>query len=198
MCCSQSWLCSNIIGIIQCILTVFAIILACYIPKRIMWHQIYSDLIKEYRSYDFGIAVQGIVEFFINDCKSNISNIKIEYEYRYIREIGIGRIKTSQPQLCLHYQRRLLSQFFYQLDLCARTPCYYIGKKRVLKDFTKNEANLIRIIYLINKAIDESDIVKKDISCDFPLSAGKGMGLNKWLSHLYSLLKQNSIHMGDC
>ena len=195
MCCSQSWLCSNIVGLIQCILAVIAIVLACYIPKRIMWQQIYSDLIKEYRSYDFGVAVQGIVEFFINDCKSNIDNIKTEYEYRYIREIGLGRIKTAQPQLCLHYQRRLLSQFFYQLDLCAKT-CF-IGQKQVLKDFTKNEANLIRIIYLINKAIDESNIVKKDISCDFPLSTGKGKGLNKWLSHIYSLLKQNSIHMGE-
>ncbi len=195
MCCPQFWFCFDIIGLIQCILSVIAIGLAWLIPTRIMWHQTYSDLIKEYRSYDFGVAVQGLVEFFINDCKSSIDNIKTEYEHRYLQEIGLGRIKTTQPQLCLHYQRRLLSQFFYQLDLCAKT--HFIGQKQVLKDFSKNEANLVRIIYLINNAIDESDIVKKDISCDSSLSSSKGKGLNKSLSHIYSLLKHNSTYMGE-
>lgn len=195
MYCLWCWLCKNYLGIIQCILALIACFLAWFIPKRIMWHQTYSDLIKEYRSYDFGVAVQGIIEFFTKNCKSDIDNIKMEYEYRYRNEIDLGKIKTTPPQLCLHYQRRLLAQFFYQLDLCSRT--IFVGKKRILKDFTKNEANLIRILYLINNAIEESDIIKKNISCEFSLSAEKGKGLNGWLSHLYSILKNNKAHMGD-
>ena len=194
VCCLQCWFCSHSFEIIQCFFALIACFLAWFIPKRIMWHQAYSDLIRDYRSYDFGVAVQGIVEFFTEDCKSDIDNIKLEYETRFQNEVSNDKIKTMAPQLCLHYQRRLLAQFFYQLDLCSRT--IFVGKKRILKDFTKNEANIIQILYLINNAIEESDIIKKDISCEFSLSAGKGKGLNRWLSHIYSLLKNNSRHMG--
>lgn len=193
MYCLWCWLCKNYLGIIQCILALIACFLAWFIPKRIMWHQTYSDLIRDYRSYDFGVAVQGIVEFFTEDCKSNIDNIKLKYENRFQNEVSNGKIKTTSPQLCLHYQRRLLAQFFYQLDLCARK--HYL-RDRVLNDFTKNEANLIRILYLIDNAIEESDTIKKDIGCEFSLSAGKGKGLNRWLSHIYLLLKNNSKYMG--
>ncbi|MDE6746665.1 MAG: hypothetical protein K2J72_08520 [Oscillospiraceae bacterium] len=164
--------------------------LACLIPKRIMWEQSYSSLLSDYRSYDFGIAVQGIVEFFAVDCKSNVKNIKREYERRFREDIK--EIREKSPELCLHYQRRLLAQFYYQLDLCARSP--FIGKRRVRRDFTSREADIVRLLYLMGSAVNESDILFKDISCDerVPRSA---RGLSRPLVDIYRVLKESKPYM---
>lgn len=176
--------------IIQIVLAAVTCVLAWFIPKRIMWEQTYSTLISDYRSYDFGIAVQGIVEFFTNDCKSDVKNIRREYERRFNEDIK--EINERSPELCLHYQRRLLVQFYCQLDLCARSP--FIGEKRVRRDFTKSEANLVQILFLMDKAVDESGVLKKDISCDerIPRNA---KGINRYLRDIYQVLKMSKPYM---
>lgn len=175
---------------IQAALAFIACVLAWLIPKRIMWEQTYSSLLSDYRSYGFGIAVQGIVEFFAVDCKSDVKKIKVEYERRFREDIKGIREKSSE--LCLHYQRRLLAQFYYQLDLCARSP--FIGKRRVRRDFTKREANIVRLLYLIGRAGNESDILFKDISCDEHVSRN-AKGLNRYLADVYNVLKSSKPYM---
>ncbi|MDE7228274.1 MAG: hypothetical protein K2N31_08120 [Treponemataceae bacterium] len=209
--------CEQMIGIIQIALSVVACVLAWFIPKRIMWEQTYSSLMSDYRSYDFGIAVQGIVEFFAVDCKSDVKNIKGAYERRFVRDVydldldsdlhGTFSLETvreklkgrnpaeiceKSPDLCLHYQRRLLAQFYYQLDLCARSP--FIGKRRVCRDFTSREANTARLLYLMGMAVDESGVLFKDISCGerMPRSA---RGLNGYLADIYHLLRASKPYM---
>lgn len=176
--------------IIQIALSVIACVFAWFIPKRIMWEQTYSSLLSDYRSYDFGIAVQGIVEFFAVDCKYDVKNIKEAYERRFREDIK--EIREKSPDLCLHYQRRLLAQFYYQLDLCARTP--FIGKRRVRRDFTSREANIVRLLYLMGRAGDESDILFKDISCDEHVSRS-ARGLNRYLADIYRVLKSSKPYM---
>ncbi len=180
----------NTLDLIQIALAVVACVLAWLIPKRIMWEQTYSSLSSDYRSYDFGIAVQGIVEFFVRDCKSDVKNIKREYERRF--EEDIKEIREKSPELCLHYQRRLLAQFFYQLDLCAHSP--FIGKRRVRRDFTSHEADILRLLYLMGMAVLDSDVLFKDISCDerVPRNA---KGLNCYLADLYHVLKESKPYM---
>ena len=174
------------------LLSLFAICLAWLIPKRIMWEQTYSALITDYRSYDFAVAVQGIVEFFVNQCKSNPENIRSEYEGQFKKDIE--NLNQKSPKLCLHYQRRLLAQFFYQLDLCAHSP--FIGKHRVCRDFTKGEANLVRILFLMDKVIDESKILKKDLTCDFRVPAARRTkGMNHYLSDIYAIIRQSKPWM---
>lgn len=202
-----------ITGILQTVLAAIACALAWIIPKRIMWEQTYSGLIHDYRSYDFAVAVQGIVEFFSIECQNSVKRIPLEYKKRFLSDIyGLQntqintledlRQKVTIPkrenitpsEACLHYQRRLLAQFFYQLDLCARS--IFIGKRRVTKDFTQGEANLIRILFLIDNAIDESEILKKDISCDFRMPRHeRTRGMNKYLSHIYSVLRKSKPYM---
>lgn len=179
------------IGIIQAILAFASCVFAWFIPKRIMWEQSYSSLLSDYRSYDFGIAVQGIVEFFAVDCKSDVKNIKQEYERRFREDIELG-IRVKSPELCLHYQRRLLAQFYYQLDLCART--IFIGKRRVRRDFTRREADIVRLLYLMGREVDESDVLFKDISCNerVPRSA---KGLSRYLADMYRVLKESKPYM---
>ncbi len=201
-----------ITGILQTVLAAIACALAWIIPKRIMWEQTYSGLIHDYRSYDFAVAVQGIVEFFSIECQNSVKRIPLEYKKRFLSDIyglqntQINTLEDLQknakslnfnqesPDACLHYQHRLLAQFFYQLDLCART--IFIGKRRVTKDFTQGEANLIRILFLIDNAIDESEILKKDISCDFRMPRHeRTRGMNKYLSHIYSVLRKSKPYM---
>ena len=213
----------TMIDILQCIFAFAACVLAWFIPKKIMWEQSYSTLIADYRSYDFAIAVQGIVEFFAVDCKSNVDKIKEEYERRFVRDVygldldkdlngkfSVEKVKEKlnekktawaekciepnqkSPKLCLHYQRRLLAQFFYQLDLCARS--HFIRKKRIYRDFTKGETNLVRLLFLMDRAVDESDVLFKDISCDERVPR-KAKGMNHYLADIYRVLKNSKPHM---
>lgn len=76
---------SNIIGIIQIVFAVIACVLAWFIPKRIMWEQKYSSLSDDYRSYDFAVAVQNIIEFFVITCKSDIENIPKNMKSAFLR-----------------------------------------------------------------------------------------------------------------
>ena len=160
---------SLILGIIQCIFASIACILAWFIPKRIMWEQNYSTLGNEYRTYDFAVAIQSIIEFFVITCKSDVE-------------------KT------LHYNKRILTQYFHELALCAKSP--FIGKRRVQKDFTSSEAKIMKILFLMNKAVDDSDLLYKDISCDFRMpSPNRGKGMYKDLAYLYSILKRSNRFM---
>ena len=211
---------NNTLDILQCIfagisvvLAIVACVFAYRIPKKIMWEQSYSTLIADYRSYDFAIAVQGIVEFFVVDCKSKAENIKSEYERRFVRDVyGLNlkedlnsefrvdkltqnwnlELNQKSPELCLHYQRRLLAQFFYQLDLCARS--HFISKKRICRDFTKGETNLVQLLFLMNRAVDESDVLKKDISCDERVPR-RARGMNGYLADIYRVLKDSKPYM---
>lgn len=202
---------------IQAALAFIACVLAWFIPKRIMWEQTYSSLMSDYRSYDFGIALQGIVEFFVVDCKSDVKKIKVEYERRFVRDVyGLDldsdlhgkfspeavreKLKerkfegncAKSPELCLHYQRRLLAQFYYQLDLCART--VFIGKRRVCRDFTTRESNIARLLYLMGMAVDGSNVLFKDVSCDEHVSRN-AKGLNRYLADIYRMLKASKPYM---
>jgi len=103
------------------------------------------------------LAVQGIVEFFTIDCKNDSNKIKDMYEKRFIKEIYgndflkkgksneeilkelkeqvslTGKQTLSENNKTLHFQRRILAQFFCDLDICARS--IFIGKKTCVKGF---------------------------------------------------------------
>ena len=180
--------------IIQTISSVLAVIFAIYIPEKIKWGQRYSQLLSDYRGYDFAVAVQGVIQFFTKDCKSDVERIKTEYKKRFDKEIEHPIDNSVSSEQILHYQRRLLNQFYYELELCAATPL--IGKRRVSRDFTKNEANIIKIVYFMNKAVEESPELYKDISTfeHVPKSTVSN-GMNKYILRLYELLKNQGKFM---
>ena len=122
--------------------------------------------------------------------KASMADLK-----KYYRKYS-GEVKFTQkdPSVCLHYQRRLLAQFFNQLDWCARYSPFY--RRRVQKDFTCNEAKMIRILMAMNEEIDSDEILKKDLSCDFRVRPEKSVkGLNNYLAHLYHLLNKSKPFM---
>lgn len=204
--------------IIQCILSATSIVVAYLIPKRIMWQQKYENLLSEYRGYDYAAAVQGIVEFFTIDCKNDSNKIKDMYEKRFIKEIYgndflkkgksneeilkelkeqvslTGKQTLSENNKTLHFQRRILAQFFCDLDICARS--IFIGKKRVSKDFTCRESDIVKILILIGKAIEGSPILMKSISCSEIINSPiYYKGANRYLSHMYTILRKTKKYM---
>ena len=208
---------SLILGIIQCIFAFIACILAWFIPKRIMWEQNYSTLGNEYRTYDFAVAIQSIIEFFVITCKSDVEKIAYEYKKRFLKDMygesfaGLVslddetileklrnekslKIGNCAVEKTLHNNKRILTQYFHELALCAKSP--FIGKRRVQKDFTSSEAKIMKILFLMNKAVDDSDLLYKDISCDFRMpSPNRGKGMYKDLAYLYSILKRSNRFM---
>ena len=192
--------------VLQTIFSAIAIIVALIIPEKIKWNQMYSNLISEYRSYDFAIAVQRIIEFFVFECESDVSKIPEKYRETFLNEIygksnvSIKSLDDIKNNYCsknccqidsdktLHFQRRLLTQFYWDLDVCLKS--IYVGKKRVLKDFTKGEANIIRILYFMNEAVDNDDLLYKDINC-YEQVPSKSKGINNSLCHLYKVLKKS-------
>lgn len=190
---------SDIISVLQLAVGLAGLFFAWYIPNKIMWEQTYSSLISDYRGYDFAAAVQGIIHFFRKKCNCDVGKIKTEYE-KIFRQEFIDKRNDSEPPLSgcceiqknLHYQRRLLTQFYYQLDLCARTSWLFIGEKRVQRDFTKCEADILKILFYMNQTVDESDILFVDISTDVRIRRHNHVkGINGYISHIAGLLSKS-------
>ena len=203
---------TDCITILIAFLTLIATI---YIPKRIMQEQTYQGLLSDCRSYDYAVAIQSVIEFFTVECKGDINNVAEKYKERFFNDMyGVpysknielsdiqnwyssgykDSIAQKEPSLCLHYQRRFLAQFFYQLDLCARFSQSY--RKRIQRDFTTSEANLIRILIAIDEEINADDILKKSLDCDFRVRQAKYVrGMNTFLAHLYHILRESKPQM---
>lgn len=178
-----------IIPMLQLVFAIAACVLAYYIPDRIKWEQIYYNLFVEYRSHSFGMAIKSLSDFFVDDCNRDMAQIPREYLKRYeddFRKLQCGDIELER---ILHFQRRMLTQYFYHLDLCAKSP--RIGEKRVQTDFTKNEAHILKILYYMNKAVEESSSLFKDISSDERMPPSERVkGMNNYITHLYELLRK--------
>lgn len=181
----------DLMQIIQTVGSVIACILAFWIPKKIKWEQLYSQLLSDYCGYDIGAAIIGIVHFFHLNCSNDINKIQPAYNELYKQQFDLSvntnnHFKVSNEQN-IHLQRRLLVQFYCQLDLCARSP--FIGKKRVQKDFTSKEANLLKILYYMNEAASEEPIFMDITTAD---RVRKDMtGINLYIAHMYYLLRDS-------
>ena len=178
-----------IIPITQTLASIIACILAIWIPKKISWEQLYSNLLIDYYSYDFGAAIMGVVLFFNRNCENDIEKVRGEY-IKQVKELfsdGCFEQSTVSNDNNLYYQRRLLTQFYYQLDLCARS--HFIGQKRIQKDFSSKEANLLKVLFYMNEASTSPEIFM-DISTDDRLPK-KTKGINSYIKHIYWILKSS-------
>ena len=128
-----------------------AILAALYIPKKMMNNQIYADLISEYRSPAIGQAIISVIAFYTNDCNSDVEMIEKKYFERYETDKQNGKYENS-----LHFQRRLLSQYYYQLAALRYQGGRFtrLSKKKVREDFTAREAKLLSLLSYMNKAAE--------------------------------------------
>lgn len=114
---------TEIVTMIQTVFSVLGFIAAILIPEKIKWEQTYSSLLSDYRGYDFAAAIQGIINFFHDDCERNIERIPKVYKEKYGNKAEKENLSNDKN---LHYQRRLLNEFYWQLYECAKSP--WIGK----------------------------------------------------------------------
>lgn len=180
------------------ILSFLAFIAAIFIPEKIKWEQTYSTLLSDYRSYDFAAAVQGVVDFFTIRCGNDIERIREEYEslfQKYSRKLN--KSVPVSNDMNLHFQRRLLTTYFWQLNQCTKSfGSVFIGKRRIRKDFTVNEAKIAKIVFFMNKAVDESDILFKDISTTDIMPKAKNVkGINAAVASIYSILRKSKRYI---
>ena len=128
-----------------------AILAALYIPKKMMNNQIYADVIREYRSPAIGQAIISVIAFYTNDCNSDVEMIEKKYFERYETDKQNGKYENS-----LHFQRRLLSQYYYQLAALRYQGGWFtrLSKKKVREDFTAREAKLLSLLSYMNKAAE--------------------------------------------
>ncbi|MDR2052622.1 MAG: hypothetical protein LBP80_04330 [Treponema sp.] len=108
---------SNAIQALSAVCSAAAVVLAVYIPRRIMINQLYAGLYQEYRSPEMGEAIFSIFRFYVEDCENCIANIAGKYEEKYKEEIEIP-LKNKQTvdyAKTLHFQRRLLAHFFWNI-----------------------------------------------------------------------------------
>lgn len=182
---------SSMTDIISIILSFFSLVVTIYISKKISWEQFYNSLMTEYRSIEFGRAMQNVIHFYTETCGSDVNRIKEEYEKKFIEEV-----LPSKKENSLHYDRRLLAQFFVDLDKCANTPWYYIGKKRVIRDFTSGTKKLVAILYFMGCAIDSSSIMFKELEINERVPKSKNKkGMNKYLLSMYETLTTSKKYM---
>lgn len=154
-----------------------------YIPEKMMNNQLYAGLITEYREPEIGEAVIAVIDFYTNDCNSDITRIEDEYLKRYEKEVApldkekrinhyiqeseavdINRQDTKcnnkEFKNTLHFQRRLLSQYYYQLAALRYEGCRLtrLSQEKVREDFTAREAKLLRLLIEMNKAAEKKFI----------------------------------------
>ena len=174
------------IDVFTLIIAILTFIATITIPHRIKWEQFYQQLLSDYRSHDFGVAIMEIGLFFHDNCSNDVSNIPKEYAARFNHDFYTDKENVSKEHN-LHYQRRLLTQFYYQLDLCAKP--FRIGKKRIQRDFTSRESDLLKILFYMNEASQQSDVFI-DITTPDRIGPCK-KGMNSYIKDMYSILKES-------
>ncbi|MEE0999450.1 MAG: hypothetical protein UIH41_07305, partial [Treponemataceae bacterium] len=73
----------TVCDIISVILSILSLIFTIYISKKISWEQFYSSLMTEYRSIEFGRAMQNVIHFYTETCGSDVNRIQEEYEKKF-------------------------------------------------------------------------------------------------------------------
>jgi hypothetical protein len=132
-------------------------------------------MIKEYRSAEMGGAIFSIFSFYVTDCKNNIHAIAGEYKKKYEEQIGkpFGKGESINYAGTLHFQRRLIAQFYSDLARLRYEERFpRLSMKCLRQWFTPREATLLALIlHMVKPAIT----VFKEAR-DVPRTAGHGRG----------------------
>lgn len=109
----------DVYSMIQTIFSVLGFFVAVFIPVWIMHNQRYENLLQNYLSADFVAAIKGVVDFFKNDCNSDVTQIAAAYKKRFEKDFKKSNKEsddksecTKEPSQILHFQRSMLNNFF--------------------------------------------------------------------------------------
>lgn len=181
--------------ILSFIVAIITLVVTISIPIQIMKVQKYTNLMTTYESFEFSHAFQSVINFFYDDCDCDTSKVSEKYYERFKKDFEDLKNKDfkKDKQDILHYQRRLLNDYFLELEMC-RSSSWFL-KSKIRKDWTVSEAYVCKILVFMNKAVDDNPQIFKDISSIRHDRMPKVSGLNKYLVRFYNVLKQESPDM---
>jgi hypothetical protein len=149
------------------LLSVAALLAALYIPRKIMVDQTFSSLVTQYRSPEMGFAILSIFDFYKKNCESSPNLIEKKYMARYNREIRnpmkLG--KKIDPEKTLHFQRRTIAYFYWELaNLYFNSKLPGLSKKQLYQMIEKNERSLISLVLQTSGAVEKCFIHPDNIA----------------------------------
>jgi hypothetical protein len=140
---------SLVISAAALVVALVTLYFAIRIPRKIMVDQRYSDLLQEYRSSEMGGAILSVCHFYVTDCGKDVKAIGDKYNEIYEEQIR-KPLKCGKPidyAQTLHFQRRLIAQFYYDMAyLRYNLHCPRLSRKQLQYWFTESEVNLLAII----------------------------------------------------
>lgn len=181
---------SSIIGVFVAIIS---LVVAVFIPVWIMHNQRYENLLQNYLSTDFAAAIKSVVDFFKDDCNSDVNQIADAYKERFEEDFKIKNKtldKNKQSSDILHYQRIMLNNFFWGLSSCTKQNPFL--RHKLKNEFTKNEAYICKILIYMNLAVDSNPEFFKDVSDVKYEPMPKTRGMSSALNNIYEILKDQS------
>lgn len=170
-------------------LSIITIIVTIYIPIRIMKFQRYNDLASAYRSIEFGHAQQCVIDFFYRDCNCDVNRIAQKYTERFNSDFEKLKQGKIEPQNVLHYQRRLLNNYYTELEINRKSDLCI--KKLIQNEWTTQNADIVKIIVYMNKAAENNPNIFMDISPIKYERMPRVKGMSKYLVSLYNFLKSS-------
>lgn len=183
--------CSQVLNILTLIVSLVGLIIAVYIPVRIMQYQQYTNLSPVYMNSEFGHAFQSVIDFFHDDCNCDVERIPEEYIKRYNSDFEKLKNGKIQKESVLHYQRRLLSVYFCDLDNCRSSNRKL--RKIIKKDWTTSESYVLKIIICMNDVVKKQFM--KDISSIKHQYIPRVKGISEYLDRLSTELSDGKPWM---
>jgi hypothetical protein len=190
----EQWFCNLVkqakctpLDMVSAVFSIIAILLAWFIPHRIMINQLYAELVHEYRSTEIGTAIWAILHFFVHDCQNDVSNIHSKYIDKYEKQIVSQDPEKIDFSKTLHFQRRLLAQFYSDMAMLRYEYRGFRLSKRKLKDwFTPNEVKLLGILLYMAEPAKEVFIQAGDVT-ELP---DDDTPMNRWIKRLYDEVEE--------
>lgn len=151
-----------------------------------MWKKYFQNFL-----FTANYALQCVITFFHHDCGCDVEKISKKYRERFDEDFNSGnKIEISKT---LHYQRRLLNDYFLELEMCRESSWYL--RKIIRKDWTNSEAYVCKILVYMNKAVDEDPEMFMDISSIKYERMPRVKGLSEYLARFYNALRKESRNM---
>lgn len=155
--------------IITILIGLVAIVVASHIPHMVMLNQLYIGLIADYRKPEMGEAILAIFHFYKRICKEDINLIESKYKKIYRRQIRkklykkIKNIQSCDFSHTLHFQRRMVAQFYFNLAILRNNRfCPKSLKKEMRMWFTQNDKTLLSLLlHMAKPARDVFEEVKE-------------------------------------
>ena len=143
-----------IVPFLALLIPFFALLAAIYIPKKILFNQQFASLTEQYRSTEMGFAIHSLFSFYVNDCGNNPDNIYKKYIERFNREIKepLAKYEKIDPSKILHFQRRLVAYFYWDLSRLYFESRPGLKKKQLAQMVEAKERKLISLVLQMSEA----------------------------------------------